>query len=428
MRLILLVLFSILTLNVFAQSKQEKKANELYKDKHYAEAIPLYLEILKEKKSNSIRAKLAKCYHFLNQLEDAEKFYAEITTSPRVRPIHVFNYGKVLMGQGKYEEAKKIFNKYVEMAPDDPKGNDMLVACENVKNIQAKYKNVIIDIFPMNSSADDNSPTFYDGGIVFTSDRDRGAKVFKEKSTTTGRDFLYLYFSKKDNEGKYHTAELFSKKINVLNRNLGSATFSQDKNTIVFARNSDVISKNKSYNIQLYEATLTEGKWTDIKRLDFCSKEYNYMHPSLSPDNQTLYFVSDKGRGFGGTDIYVTRRTSTGWTRPENLGGTINTSSNEGFPFVDASGNLFFCSKGHLGLGGFDIFISQKEKYGWSLPMNLGKPINSSYDDISLILSSDGKSGAFTSSRETQDDNIYLFEINSSMVKSNMRSQVTEHK
>ena len=125
-----------------------------------------------------------------------------------------------------------------------------------------------------------------------------------------------------------------------------------------------------------------------------------------------MFFISDSKKGNGGTDIYVSYRTKKGWGRPQNLGPNINTSANEGFPFMHSDGRLFFCSKGHVGYGGFDIFFSKQDENGnWSTPVNLGRPINSSFDDITIFLNEDGQSGLFTSSREGGDDDIYLFEL-----------------
>ena len=133
------------------------------------------------------------------------------------------------------------------------------------------------------------------------------------------------------------------------------------------------------------------------------------MHPAVSPNGKLLFFVSDKAGGLGGTDIYVSRKQKNRWSRPENLGAKINTSGHEGFPFMHQNGKLYFCSKGHLGLGGFDVFVSQLDENGeWMEPTNLGSPINSPSDDISIFISQNEERGLFTSSREGGDDDIFL--------------------
>lgn len=122
--------------------------------------------------------------------------------------------------------------------------------------------------------------------------------------------------------------------------------------------------------------------------------------------------MSDKPGGEGGADIWYSEKTKNGWGKIQNLGKQINTPSHEGFPFFDNQGRLFFCSKGHAGFGGFDIFVTKRTANDeWEKPVNLGLPINSSFDDISIFLSKNNRNGAFTSSRSGGDDDIFLFEI-----------------
>ncbi|MEL7021252.1 MAG: OmpA family protein, partial [Bacteroidota bacterium] len=166
-----------------------------------------------------------------------------------------------------------------------------------------------------------------------------------------------------------------------------------------------------------------DEKWREIEKLSFCSAEYNYMHPAVSPDGQYLFFVSNKPRGEGGTDIYWAKRQEDGsWGKAESVGAVVNTPSHEGFPFFTNNGELFFCSKGHVGYGGFDIFMTRLQAdNSWSIPVNLGQPINSSLDDISIYLNENQTRGIFTSSRNGGDDDIYLLEVkpvgNSSIVQ-----------
>jgi hypothetical protein len=150
------------------------------------------------------------------------------------------------------------------------------------------------------------------------------------------------------------------------------------------------------------------GTFKNRSLLPFVLNDYNYMHPNLSPEGYELVFVSDRNGGMGGTDIYYCVRHSKGWSKPVNISEDINTPNNEGYPFIDHEGRLFFCSKGHGGLGGYDIFMSTRNSEGeWQKPVNLGAPINSAADDISLILLPDGQSGFFTTTRREGHDDIY---------------------
>ena len=167
--------------------------------------------------------------------------------------------------------------------------------------------------------------------------------------------------------------------------------------------------------MQLFTASKgNAGRWKSVKQLAICRPNYNYMHPCISQDGQTLFFTTDSPSGEGGTDIYYSVKRKDGkWSKPRNMGPNINTTMNEGFPFLHADGKLYFCSKGHVGYGGYDIFMTEKDEAGqWKKAINIGKPFNSSHDDVSFYLQSDKSNGFFTSSREGGDDDIYIFKIN----------------
>ncbi|HHS95977.1 MAG TPA: hypothetical protein ENJ45_05245 [Phaeodactylibacter sp.] len=171
-------------------------------------------------------------------------------------------------------------------------------------------------------------------------------------------------------------------------------------------------NRKNAFTLQLYTARKEKGKWKKIEVLPFCRPNHNYMHPAISPDGNTLFFVSDKPRGKGGTDIYYAQKKGDKWGRAINLDSMINTRAHEGFPFMSTDGKLFFCSKGHLGFGGYDIFMSQKTEDGsWTKPINVGKPINSPLDDISITFNKEMTAGAFTSARNGGNDDIFLFSL-----------------
>lgn len=415
------VLLLLITTFTFAQNKRlQEKANGLYKNEQYAEAIPLYQELLAEQANLATKTKLAYCYRVNNNLVEAEKLYADIVQNDKAKSITWFYYGETLMGNGKYEEAKKWLEDYQQMEVDDERAALLIRACEEVPNIQPYFPYVLIKEFPYNSEADDNSAVIFDGQIIFSSDRKQGVKLLKEKSGWTGRDYLRLYSSLVSEDGSKMTrAEPYSSRLTELNKNTGNATFTADGTEVYFTKNNNEVSKRNAYNLQIFRAT-SEGdeKWKDIEKMTFCSGEYNYMHPAISPDGKYLFFVSDKPRGQGGTDIYWTKRRSDGiWGKVQNLGDVINTPSHEGFPFFNKEGELYFCSKGHIGYGGFDIFMTQLQRNGeWTTPTNLGKPINSSLDDISIYLNEEKNRGLFTSSRANGDDDIYLFDVGRSPI------------
>src|SRR5690606_22007789 len=155
-----------------------------------------------------------------------------------------------------------------------------------------------------------------------------------------------------------------------------------------------------SINLKIYKATLIDGKWDNIVELPFNSDEYNVAHPALSPDEKTLYFVSDMPGSIGGADIWKVSISKNGtFGKPENLGTGINTEGKETFSFISAENELYFASDGHPGLGGLDIFVSKITDKGFSEPENIGKPINSSMDDFGFYIDAN-RNGFFSSNRE----------------------------
>jgi outer membrane protein OmpA-like peptidoglycan-associated protein len=406
---------------LISQNKLVEKANEHYQMNQFSEAAALYEQALSEldsakskRNTTNIKTKLANCYRMNNKMEKAEVLYAEVVQDEKTKSDIYFFYGETLMGTGKYDEAKRWFLEYQKLEPEDAKGALMAESCDKAPLIQPYFQYIDIQEFMHNSPADDNGPVAFGGGMVFSSDRKQGFKLLKEKSGWTGRDYLDLYFSQKQTDGSYGEPEKFSSKLSEVNKNTGNASFTADGSEVFFTRNDNVVNKQKTYNLQIYSAQTTgEDRWKSVEKLPFCSPNFNFMHPAVSPDGQWLFFTTNKSGGQGGTDIWVSeRKKDGGWENPENLGPAINTAVNEGFPFMDGQGRLYFCSKGHPGFGGFDIFFTEKGENGqWKSPVNLGKPLNSPLDDISIFISPDQKAGMFTSSRKGGDDDIFLFQV-----------------
>lgn len=405
--------------SALAQSKAAEKANELFKYNQFSEAADLYQQELNELDAEgksgrgtlNLKTKLAYCYRMNNKMDLAEKLYAEIVQEDKAKADTYFYYAEALMSNGKYEEAKKWFSDYLTLEPQDENAKLMIESCNRIPTLQPYFEHIEIQEFAHNSPADDNAPLYWQGGILFSSDRQTGVKLLKEKSGWTGRDFLDLYYSEQLTDSTFAEPRQFSSRLSEVNKNTGNASITQNGTEIYFTRNDNVLNKQDAYSLQLFRAeSAGSDRWKSADKLSFCSPNYNFMHPAISPDGQTLFFVTNKAGGEGGTDIWVTQRKGDDWERPENLGPVVNTPSNEGFPFFDGEGRLYFCSKGHPGFGGFDIFVTEKDASGnWSLPRNLGKPLNSPLDDISIYITPDQRSGMFTSSRSGGDDDIYLF-------------------
>lgn len=200
----------------------------------------------------------------------------------------------------------------------------------------------------------------------------------------------------------------------------GPATFSADGTRIIFTRNNfnDGRSKESSQGInklKLYTAEQQNGAWVNVEELPFNNDEFSVGHPTLSRDGRILYFASDMPGGLGGSDIYVVERINNRWTKPTNLGPTINTKGNELFPFVDENGNLYFSSDGKRGLGGLDIFMATMAGTAPQTVEHLDAPLNSPKDDFGLITDGSRQAGYFSTNRLDGSDDILRFVRQSSL-------------
>ncbi|MFK8007846.1 MAG: OmpA family protein [Saprospiraceae bacterium] len=254
------------------------------------------------------------------------------------------------------------------------------------------------------------SPTYYQNGIVFASSRVAGKKDKKIDET-----FFELFYSETDGNGEPLKARAFSLQVNSFLHE-GPVTFNRTGDKIFFTRNNIKKGLQKADSkgvtrLKIYEATKGIYDWENIQELPFNSDEFSCAHPTLSSDGNKLYFSSDRPGGLGGMDIWMVAKNGDFWGTPVNMGDKINTSGHDVFPFIHTSGNLLFASNGHGGKGGLDLFMANVLIEDTDVK-NLGTPFNSEGDDLGLILSPDGKSGYFASSREggAGKDDIYYFD------------------
>lgn len=278
------------------------------------------------------------------------------------------------------------------------------IACQSHFSVEkTKFSTNIYDEF---------CPVFYGDRIVYCSNIEDGLFITYENKDKKG---LFNIFSISKNEARWGKKPvIFSRNI-ITPFNDGPASFSSDGRLLVYSRNVDdeVKVKNvsdKGNTLGLFFAELINDEWTNIKGFKFNSNKYSITTPCFSPDGRYLYFSSNMPGGFGGTDIFRSEFLKGNWSEPENLGKVINTEGNEGYPFITLSGDLFFASDGHSGLGNKDIFVTRWNDEGWVTPTDLQAPINSEFDDFGFVTDSVFSSGYFSSSRGKTDD-IYKFSI-----------------
>lgn len=215
--------------------------------------------------------------------------------------------------------------------------------------------------------------------------------------------------------GKWSDAFPLVGKINSPDFNVGAQNISQDGEWLVF---TGCNIPGGFGSCDLYISYLTKNGWSEPQNLGRnVNTEFWDSSPSLSPDKRDLYFSSSRLGGFGGADIWVCHRNERGiWSEPENLGPDINTAGDEGTPFIHADNQtLYFNSNGLPGYSNnSDLFVTRKSADGkWSVPENLGYPINTIDDEGSLIVTADGKTAYYASDKKDSKGglDIYTFDL-----------------
>lgn len=395
-----------------------KKGVKSYDEMAYHNSI-VYFEKYLSKKDAPVDAKikLANAYRKVNDIPNAEKWFAKIVLLPESEPINMFHYGKILMGVGKYDDAVVWFNKYLEKVPEDFVAEMYVVSCKSIYTFKKDTTLFTIKEAEIPEIATAFSQVQYKDGIIFSADK----VAFKNTKTSnwTGRSYLDLYFSKKDQNGKWLSPMLLKGNVNGQYHE-GPACFNKAGDVVYFTRSNYTKKRLKKSskdenNLKLFRAELKGEEWINVTELPFNDDEYSCGHPTLSADDKTLYFISDMPGGLGGTDLYKTTFDGTTWSKPENMGSTINTSSNEMFPFMHPDGTFYFSSDGHKSLGGLDVFMTSFDGKNWLQVENLNYPLNTSKDDFAFINNGSSKTGYLSSNRGV-DDKIYEVTKNDPML------------
>jgi outer membrane protein OmpA-like peptidoglycan-associated protein len=282
--------------------------------------------------------------------------------------------------------------------------------CENGKEFVANpHGYSIVNIGrEINSEYDDYAPVLNEDEteLIFTSRRRDGNS--NQDVDQDNKPFEEIFISYKEN-GAWTKA----KGMNVVNSPYHESTLalSRDGNTLFIYKDEnrgDIYSSKRQPN----------GNWSPPKLLPgLINSSYEENSVTISPDEKTLYFSSNRPGGYGGLDIYSATLNSNGeWSNIKNLGPKINTVEDEDGPFADYDGKtLYFSTKGRKGMGGFDIFktIFDAATGEWSEPENLGYPINTPDNDAFIVISKDGKRGYYSSVREDAIgyDDIYMVNL-----------------
>ncbi len=419
----------------FGQTGKQKRAERQFNSFSFVKAINTYEKFIDTSfNENYALRKLADSYIMLRQPEKALPIYKRVVEQPNVPSEYYLYYAQALRANGQYKESKEWMRKYRDSGNDTDsrvkeffKNDDLASAIFN-----SSEKNTIEEI-GMNSEFNDFSAVEKNGQIVFVSSRDEGVST-KRLYSWDEQPMLDVYVVDNDGQMADHTNKIPGS-INTIHHD-GPITFNKAGDRIYFSRNNlDGGQKVKDakgiMHIGIYTAQLVNGEWTNVQPTSLNNPNYIVYHPSLSADGKHLYFASDMPEGVGGTDIYVADVSESGaLSNVRNMGPVVNTEGNESFPFIHDSGNLYFSSDGHVGLGLMDVFVTVKDENDNIVnTINLGEPINSKKDDFAYFLKEDGFEGYISSNRKggKGGDDIYKFNrIPPLMMKGQIFDAVTQ--
>ncbi len=416
--LLCLAIISFLSNSGFAQKAKIAAADKKYNSYAYIDAIQTY-ERLAEKGYQSVEMfeKLGNAYYFNSDFEKAVQSYEKLyQLQSELAPEYFYRYAQSLKATGKEKEAATILAKFENKSSDDSRSKRLKNNTDYLEDIKANVGIYTIENAGINSKYSDYGSAIVDNKLIFTSARDTGG-VGQRKHAWTGEHFTNLYAAGVNGELIPSNPVRYDANVNSKFHE-ATPVFTKDGNTMYFTRNNYLDGKkgkdaNKVTLLKIYKATLVNNRWTNVTELPFNSNNFSTAHPALSPDEQTLYFVSDRPGTIGQSDLYKVAINSNGtYGEPINLGVEINTEGRETFPFVTKDNQLYFASDGHPGLGGLDVFTTKINNDGsFGEVENDGAEVNSPKDDFGYYRDSEINKGFFSSNRDggLGSDDIYRF-------------------
>ena len=446
MRKLLLATVLLATIQVFGQSKQLwlKYGDEAFVKKDYSTAIVFYNKILddttvlkelvlpyevqmvnlktktfnqdttkrtKQKpkteitKADYVNHQLAECYRLNYDYGQSVKYYKRVVDNGSYQE-DMHRYAMALLQIKKYDTSMFLFEILMETAKNDSLKKvyqKSLSSCYFALDSNSNKRLIIarkLDTTVFNVGTSNFAPMYFNSNsnkLLFTSARKGGVLLDPEKQDS--RYLCDLYYTELKDTGWMKPVN-FGRPVNT-GLHEGSSVISSD-NIMFYTRWSDA-NRNEAF---IYMAKMEDGLFYETYKLSGTVNKSGYksIQPFISFDGTKLYFSSNMPGGKGGFDLYVCNIDEKGLTgEARNLGPTINTSGDETTPFYHAISNtLFFSSNGHVGIGGLDVFKSSlnTEDSVYSIPRNLGTPINSSKDDAYFILNPMQAKGYFASDRE----------------------------
>lgn len=447
-KIVLLFIASLaITTNSLAQGRQYKKAEIAFDQYEFHKAMVHFKRAYSKSSDRTQKIemsfKLAECARKIGNYRQAESYYKRAIKMRYDDPIALLYLAMMQRNLGKFDDAIETFGLYSEKVPEDIRAQEAIESCElAIEWTENPTRYAVTNMKGLNSKNDDRMPAFGKNDyslLLFTTARKgvMGRKISKQ----TGQYFTDVWAAelekskkKRGRTGKKQAKPKWSEPISlgeflgtdeVINTKFDEGAVSLNERGNLMYFNRAMMKKNEAHVPRVFSSTKKGGEWEVPVELALpIDSNYMVIFPCLSPDEKTLYFVSDMPGGEGDFDIWMSEynKRKDVWAEPLNLGPEVNTAGSEIAPFVHKDGTLFFASKGHVGMGGFDIFRATKRPSGqFGKVKNMKYPINSSYDDFGIIFSGKGAmNGFYTSNRRGGRGGDDIYEVKLSDLKFKM--------
>jgi hypothetical protein len=408
-----IALFSFFHLTASPPSELEKIANNHVANGNYMEALKIYTRIV-ERDTTNADASYGAGVCILNiatQKKGAITYLERAMRNGCKKPDLFYFLGLAYHINLQYDYALELFYAYKEKEEGSFLGsiNRQIETVKNAKKIaeapiNVEFENIGLSI---NSKYPDYYPfiTPDESFIAFTSRRRKNINAKLEFDGFYSSD---IWISKVK-DGEFTAAENAGRNINT----------GLDEQVVGLSSNGDkmfiYIDHIKEYGDIYYSNFINDNYEPKTKFDRVINSDAFESSASISADGNTLFFSSSRDGGFGGKDLYMVRKLPTGqWANPQNLGPTINTAYDEDFPNLFYDGNtLYFASVGHNSIGGYDIFKSKwdPEKNTWSIPENIGYPVNTPEHNLTISFTSDQRHAYISTWRPDSEGDLDIYRI-----------------
>ena len=434
-----ILLCTTLTVPVMLYGQEQKsvrvRADEAFERQEYAVAASLYGRIISKRKTKTsidLLQRVALCNREIGQYEDAAFWYEKMVDRPDCPPVTFLQYGEVLKSVGKYVEAKQQIAKFTSTKQDSLRlMNVMMAGCDSAIVWKSGRLDMAMEnIKELSSSGSDYVSGVTRQGLLLVSNgyRKMTMNLLPERNpaidTRTNQPYYKAYIFKQYSQGVANTfvEEVVPQLLALVPYHIGPVCFNAREDTIYVTLNSwqqDIANRKKRGPVNgervmmVFWSVKAGDDWRPLEPLkEINSPGFSTGHVALSRDGKTMYFASNRKGGQGRMDIWFSEKGKNGkWGKPKNCGPVINTPFDEAFPTYNEDNMLYFSSKGHPGLGGFDMFRVAGKGTDWTRLQNLRFPFNSGGDDLGFIMKANMYEGYFSSNRPGGggSDDIYRF-------------------